>query len=297
MRSPRPASADTVACKKNRFAAPDSLAPAHSAGCDQRLVSFAFTLIELLVVIAIIAILAALLLPALSRAKFKAQGTYCMNNEKQMMVAWLLYSDDYSQLLVPNVGDGQSPQYYDTSNSWCYGNVSALPDETNTAYLMESLLGPYAKAVGIYKCPGDPGNPIGTPRVRSISMNGFMNGRGGGTVAGFENFQKTGDLTRPSQWFVFLDEKPATINDEYFEVLMADVTTTSIEVDDNPSQVHSFACGFGFADGHAEIHKWLGPAFQSSASCAGSTFNRGTANFGDAYWLTQHTTYATTATP
>jgi hypothetical protein len=83
---------------------------------------------------------------------------------------------------------------------------------------MESLLGSYSKSPGVYKCPGDPGNPVGTARVRSISMNGYMNGKGGGTVAGFENFMKTGDLQRPAQWFVFLDEKPATINDEYFEV-------------------------------------------------------------------------------
>ncbi len=259
----------------------------------------AFTLIELLVVIAIIAILAALLLPALSRAKAKAQATYCMNNEKQLTLAWVMYADDYNQKLVPNVGDGQGANYVPT-DSWCYGNVNGLPDETNTLYLMNSLLGPYTKSLGIYKCPADPGNPPGTPRVRSVSMNGFMDGMGGGTVAGYENFLKVTDLSAnqgPSQWFVFLDEKPATINDEYFEVLMAPSTATSIEVDDNPSQVHNHACGFGFADGHAEMHKWMGAAFTSSASCAGSTFNKPTANFNDAYWLTQHTTYALTTIP
>jgi prepilin-type N-terminal cleavage/methylation domain-containing protein/prepilin-type processing-associated H-X9-DG protein len=259
-----------------------------------------FTLIELLVVIAIIAILAALLLPALSKAKVKAQITYCMNNEKQMTLAWIMYADDYNQNLVPNVGDGQQAQYYGLNTTWCFGNVSALPDETNTVYLMASLLGPYTKSIPVYKCPSDPGNPPGTRRVRSLSMNGFMNGMGGGTVAGFMNFHKTADLAAhggPSQWFVFLDEKPATINDEYFEVLMAPNTPTSIQVDDNPSQVHAGACGFGFADGHAEMHKWMGAAFRSPASCAGSTFNKPTPDYNDAFWLTFHTTFATTTHP
>src|ERR1035437_1327127 len=255
-----------------------------------------FTLVELLVVIAIIAILAALLLQALSKAKVKAQLTYCMNHEKQMTLAWIMYADDHYQKLVPNVGDGQGALYYDPTYDWCYGNVSALPGETKTLALMESLLWTYTKSLGIYKCPCDPGNPPGTPRVRSISMNGFMNGKGGGTVVGFENFLKASDLAvngGPSQWFVFLDEKPATINDEYFEVLMAPNTPTSITVDDNPSQVHNSACGFGFADGHSEMHKWKGPAFSSATSCAGSTFNNPTANYNDALWLTLHTTYAT----
>ncbi|HEX3717810.1 MAG TPA: prepilin-type N-terminal cleavage/methylation domain-containing protein [Verrucomicrobiae bacterium] len=253
-----------------------------------------FTLIELLVVIAIIAILAALLLPALSKAKVQAQGTYCLNNEKQMTLAWLMYADDFRGLLVPNVGDGQGLAYYEATNTWCYGNVSGLPDETNVLYLKESLLGNYTKNPGIYKCPGDPGNPVGTARVRSISMNGFMNGKGGDTVTGFENFMKTSDLQKSAQWFVFLDEKPATINDEYFEVNMGGVTSTSIAVQDNPSQVHNGACGFGFADGHAEIHKWLGAAFESPVSCSGQSFTSPSANFHDALWLVQHTTYSLT---
>jgi prepilin-type N-terminal cleavage/methylation domain-containing protein len=251
-----------------------------------------FTLIELLVVIAIIAILAAMLLPALAKAKSKAQATYCMNNEKQLTLAWLMYADDNSAQLVPNVGQNQPPQYYSTSGTWCYGNVSSLPGETNSVWLTTSLLGSYTKAIGIYKCPSDPGKPVGTARVRSVSMNSFMNGIGGVqnvTVNTYKTFRKTSDLIQPTQWYVFLDEKPATVNDGYFEVRMDLATPTTAYVNDNPSQVHANACGFGFSDGHAEIHKWTSPKFTSAAAFSGS-FNKGTPEYNDEWWLQQHTT-------
>jgi prepilin-type N-terminal cleavage/methylation domain-containing protein len=260
----------------------------------------AFTLIELLVVIAIIAILAAMLLPALSRAKNKALATYCMNNERQLTLAWLMYPDDNNSQLVQNVGDAQpavlpsgGPGYV-PNGTWCYGNVSTLPDETNGTWLTSSLLGPYAKSIPVYKCPGDSGNPTGTPRVRSISMNCFMNGVGGSqntasTGNYYKTFRKTSDLTQTSQWYVFLDEKPSSINDGYFECLMGGDTPTSVYVQDDPSQVHAGSCGFGFSDGHSELHKWTSSSFLAPAFFNGS-FNRGTAEYNDEAWLQSRTT-------
>lgn len=255
----------------------------------------AFTLIELLVVIAIIAILAAMLLPALSRAKIKAQATYCMNNERQLTLSWIMYADDNNSVLVPDVGDAQPAQYYNLTGTWCYGNVSSLPGETNAAYLTGSLLGPYSKSIGIYRCPGDPGNPAGTVRVRSISMNCFMNGIGGSqnnadTGNSFVTFRKSGGVDRPSQWYVFLDEKPSSINDDYFECLMGNDTPTSVFVQDDPSQVHAGSCGFGFADGHSELHKWRSRPFSAPAFFSGS-FTVGTLEFADETWLQQRTTH------
>jgi len=260
----------------------------------------AFTLIELLIVIAIIAILASMLLPVLSKAKTKAQATYCMNNERQLTLAWLMYPDDNNNQLVQNVGDAQPAVLsngtpgYTTNGTWCYGNVAAVPDETNATLLTSSLLGSYTKSTAIYKCPGDPGKPVGTPRVRSISMNCFMNGDGSSqTIASTDNyyktFRKTGDLTQSSQWYVFLDEKPTSVNDGYFECLMGNDTPTTIYVQDDPSQVHGGSCGFGYSDGHSELHKWTSASFLAAAYFTGS-FSRGTAEYTDETWMQSHTT-------
>jgi prepilin-type N-terminal cleavage/methylation domain-containing protein/prepilin-type processing-associated H-X9-DG protein len=280
--------------------------------------SVGFTLIELLVVIAIIAILAALLLPALAKAKAQAQGIKCMSNEKQLTLAWNMYAGDNRDLMVQNIGD-QRPDYLNaglmvpqtgTFNdyNWCPGDVdgSASPgvagtyDETNVNLPTFGALGNYMKGAGSFKCPADPGNLVNNPtlapaRVRSISMQNYMNAQSGNTLSNlYWWFTRYSYITQPAQFFVFLDEKPTSINDGLLEVYMPDPVSSSpatIWVQDNPSQAHNGACGFGFCDGHAEIHQWKGPNFRSTALFQGDV-SKGTLDYNDALWLVTHTTAA-----
>src|SRR5437899_12500002 len=139
----------------------------------------AFTLIELLVVIAIIAILASMLLPVLNKAKAKGQGIYCLSNQKQLTLAWMMYPDDNGGNLVPN-HDGGTTDY---TKSWVPGWLDWFPNNTantNIHFLRDAMIGPYTKNIGIYKCPADVylcvegGQKMA--RVRSVGMNGFIEG-------------------------------------------------------------------------------------------------------------------------
>jgi prepilin-type N-terminal cleavage/methylation domain-containing protein len=244
----------------------------------------AFTLVELLVVIVMIGILAALLLVVLDQSKQQAQGTYCVNNLKQMQAAWTLYADDSAQVLAPNMGDRQ-PEWV-SNLCWVVGNVRSLPDETNTLLLSDSLLGPYTKNVSLYKCPADPGNPSGTPRVRSVSMNNYMHGKGWGLSDDFVQNTRASDIRRPASSFVFLDERSSTINDGYFVVQLT-TQFSSIFAEDMPANYHVKAGGLSFADGHAELKKWQTPYFQASPS---QQVFRPIPNNIDYEWLMENTT-------
>jgi prepilin-type N-terminal cleavage/methylation domain-containing protein/prepilin-type processing-associated H-X9-DG protein len=212
-----------------------------------------FTLIELLVVIAIIAILAALILPALSAAKKKAQNIQCINNSRQLTLAWVYYSSDNSDRICPTAGSSG------TGQDWV--SNSALADVNE---IINGLLFKFTSAnLGIYKCPADKRTvdwpaSSGAPTVRSMSMNGWMNNQHSQflDVADYTMFKKQTDILSPSQIWLVMDENPGSINDG---AMFEDAGSYPLQYIDIPASYHNNACGIAFADGHSQIRRWSDP--------------------------------------
>lgn len=231
--------------------------------------ALAFTLIELLVVIAIIAILAALLLPALTQAKQKAQGVYCMNNEKQLALAWKMYADDNQGRLVPNFTYGAT-----AANDWCVGDMKSTQC-TNIALITTSLLYPYVNNVGAYKCPGV--NQYQPTYVRGVSMNSHM-GYTNTTQSGGLAYQKESMIARPSDLMVILDENDLSIDDAWIDLITVN-NYAGAYWGNVPASYHSGSGGMSYVDGHAGLHHFTKNLRNVSGTAP---------NDPDLIWVMQH---------
>jgi prepilin-type N-terminal cleavage/methylation domain-containing protein/prepilin-type processing-associated H-X9-DG protein len=259
-----------------------------------------FTFLELLVVIAIIALLAAVRLPALTRAKATNQGAQCLNNLRQLQSGWCMYAADNREVIPGNRWQDEANHVANDGN-WVTGWLSPEgapdptrnPDNTNTAFLVDarwSQIGPYLKSAAVYKCVADQSlaiiNGQKMPRVRSVSMSSWMGPNTPAWNPGFRVFGKTTDIVgpSPSDALVFLDERSDSIDDGYFAI-----EEVQQQLPNLPAAYHNGASGITFADGHAEIHKWrdgrtvppLQKTFQKFVNCSGSV---------DWYYLAQHGT-------
>ena len=238
-----------------------------------------FTLVELLVVIALIAILAALLLPALARAKAKADCLTCLNNERQLALACAIYSSEFNERLPYNLGSAQiattvaQNEFLNWSSSLM--DWEQTPDNTNTVRLTEGGIGPYtSRTARIYRCPDDRfvsdiQAQLGwNLRVRTYSLNAMVGDAGDFTRTGanvnnpgYRQFFKSTQVPKPTEIFFFIEEHPNSISDGYFLNQPDKVPLKWYRL---PASFHNGAVNLSFADGHIETHKWLCPSTKAA---------------------------------
>jgi prepilin-type N-terminal cleavage/methylation domain-containing protein/prepilin-type processing-associated H-X9-DG protein len=270
----------------------------------------AFTLIELLVAIAVICILASLLLPALNRAKTTSQSTVCGNNERQLALAFQLYTADFEDKLPCNLGGAEIKKQVLGGQflSWTSSilNWELDSDNTNALALTRGGLGDYVNhCARIYSCPADhvvsdiQVNAGWAGRVRSISMNAMMGDAGGFSQGGvntnnpdYRQFFKLTQVPQPSQMFVFVEEHPDSIDDGYFLNKM-----DSLQWLDLPASYHNGAANLSFCDSHCEPHRWRCSTTRRPArpGAAHLPFTVPISQTGDFDWLMERTTVDTDA--
>ena len=232
--------------------------------------SAGFTLIELLVVIAIIAILAAMLLPALSRAKAKAQGIQCLNNHRQLALGWRMYADDNQDRIPYATANGAASWRDDPMQNavWACGVLDFNPAnpsncDINTDIVHSPLWNYIGKSAAIFKCPADTATVSGIPRVRTMAMNIFLGGYGGtdGADPALKNgqvFLKLSSIPNPVSMFVLLDMRQDSVGPGNFATSTVGYPTDPSQTAflDLPGLYHGQSAGFSFADGHSQPKKW-----------------------------------------
>lgn len=253
----------------------------------------AFTLLELLVIVAIIAILAALLLPAIARAKAHGKKVGCINNQRQLALTWLLYTSDNAEL-IPSNGRNDPPDQ--NRKLWVQGNFFNPDSSRTNIYMMDprfALFANYIKSQKIYVCPNDKQtvkvSGVEYPKVRSYAMNVYAGWTGGWDSrlpsTGFRIFRKHSEMPRPVDIFLFQDVNPESICWPYFGVYMNGDYFFNF-----PSSSHLRRGIISFADGHVEMHRWTDPRTIAAYSSDYHRHNDSSSRNNDLAWLRDHTT-------